>query len=254
MADTLRIDDEDRVRTLTFDRPEAANAFDESLYLAVATALADSAADDRVSVVLLTGAGRTFTAGTDLKEMADLARRYAGGAPMGASGTGFSALMDVLITFPKPLLAAVNGPGVGLGLTLLAHCDLVIMAEHARLLAPFASMGVPPEAASSYLLPLRMGYQRAALALFSGRWITAGEAVASGLALQACPAADLMATAHGLAREIAAQSPAALTAAKRLLTEAHRDGVRAARERESAAFADLLRQDGTPDAILSRLD
>ncbi|GAA3979163.1 enoyl-CoA hydratase/isomerase family protein [Actinomadura viridis] len=253
-VDTLRIEDRDRVRTLTFDRPRAANAFDEALYLAVAAALDAAAGDAGVSVVLLTGTGGTFTAGTDLEEMAEIARAQAGGRATPETGKGFAALLDALTAFPKPLVAAVNGAGVGLGLTLLGHCDLVIMSERARLLAPFTSMGVAPEAAGSYLLPLRMGHQRAALALFTGRWITAEEAVESGLALRTCPHGELLETAHGLAAEIAAKPLPSLLATKRLITEAHRDGVRRAREREDAAFAELLRRDGAAEDVLARLD
>lgn len=252
--DVLRIEDRERVRTLVFNRPEAANAFNETLYLAVADALTEAATDDQISVVLLTGTGRTFTAGTDLKEMADIARAHAAGEPVGDAGKGFTALMDVLVDFPKPLVAAVNGTGVGLGLTILAHCDLVLLAEGARLLAPFTTMGVAPEAGSSYLLPLRMGHQRAALALLAGEWITAEEAVASGLALRTCPPDTLLDTAHELARQIAAKPLRSLLATKRLITEAHRDGVRRAMERESAAFDALLRDASAADNVLSRLD
>ncbi|MBA9005434.1 enoyl-CoA hydratase/isomerase family protein [Thermomonospora cellulosilytica] len=253
-TDVLRAEDRERVRTLTFHRPEAANAFNEALYLAVADALERAADDDGVSVVLLTGSGRTFTAGTDLREMADLARAHASGETAGDAGKGFTTLMDALVGFPKPLMAAVNGAGVGLGLTMLAHCDLVLLAEDARLLAPFTTMGVAPEAASSYLLPQRMGRQRAALALLTGRWITADEAVAAGLALRTCPPDALLEAAHELAREIAAKPLPSLLATKRLMGDAHRDAVRQAMEREAAAFAELLRNAAAADNVLARLD
>lgn len=249
----LGIEDRDRVRTLTFQRPAAANAFNEALYLAVADALRAAAADDEISVVLLTGAGKTFCAGTDLTEMADIARAHGAGEPAGEAGQGFSVLLDVLTGFPKPLLAAVNGAGVGLGLTMLGHCDLVLMSENARLMAPFAAMGVAPEAASSYLLPLRMGSQWASLALYASRWITAEEAVRSGLALRTCPAESLLETTHGLAREIAAHPLASLLATKRLVTEAHREGIRRARELEDGAFAELLRAPDMADNVLARI-
>jgi enoyl-CoA hydratase/carnithine racemase len=252
-AEILGAHDRDRVRTLTFQRPEAANAFNEALYLALAGALEVAAADDQVSVVLVTGAGRAFSAGTDLNEMAEIARAHAAGESTGEGGKGFTRLLEMLTEFPKPLLAAVNGSGVGLGLTMLGHCDLVLIADHARLLAPFTSMGVAPEAASSYLLPLRMGHQQAALALYASRWITAEQAVASGLAVQACPAETLLETAHALAREIAAKPLASLLATKRLLTDAHREPIQRARRLEDAAFADLLRGPGLGDGVLDRI-
>ena len=163
------VEDTERVRLLTFNRPDAANAFNEKLYHTAAGALHEAAADEGISVVVLTGAGRTFSAGTDLHEMAgavpedgtDTASAPDEPGPGPDSSRGFTAFVDALSTFPKPLIAAVNGAGVGLGLTMLAHCDLVLVSEQARLLAPFTAMGVAPEAASSYLLPRRMGRQQA---------------------------------------------------------------------------------------------
>ncbi len=252
----VRITDAERVRTLTFDRPEQANAFDEALYLAVAGALADAAVDDAISAVVLTGEGRTFCAGTDLVEMAALVTSLSddGDQASAPAGQGFVTLLDQLSVFPKPLLAAVNGAGVGLGLTMLAHCDLVIMADTARLKAPFAAMGVPPEAASSYLLPRRMGRQQAALALYTSRWISAADAVASGLALRAVPVDQVVAETEALAREIAALSLPSLLATKRLLLDAEAEGVRRARQLEDAAFADLLRGQGVEAQVLGQLD
>ena len=129
----LRIDDHDRVRLLTLDRPEALNAFSNALYRAVGDALVDAAASDDIAVVVITGTGRAFTAGQDLAEMARIRDARAGsrGAGDSAAAHGFGAFMDTLSTFPKPLLAAVNGLGVGIGLTMLAHCDLVLVADRA---------------------------------------------------------------------------------------------------------------------------
>ena len=176
----LLTNDRDRVRVVTFNRPDRANAFNEELYHAAADALREAAADDDVAVVVLTGAGKAFCAGTDLLEMAETVDGAA------TSRDGFPAFVDVLQEFPKPLLAAVNGAAVGLGFTMLAHCDLVFVSDRARLLAPFTNMGVAPEAASSYLLPRRMGRQRASLSLFTSDWISAEDAVATGLAVRQC--------------------------------------------------------------------
>ena len=115
--------------------------------------------------------------------------------------------MDVAISFDKPLLAAVNGVGVGLGCTLLAHVDLVLMDEQARLRVPFAELGVPPEAASSWLLPERMGWQRASALLLASEWIDADQAVAAGLALRVCPRGTVLAETMDLARRIASFPP-----------------------------------------------
>ena len=149
-----------RVLQLALNRPAAANAFSADLYLTAAAAFDQAADDDDVSVVVLTGRGKAFSAGTDLKEMAQVVPEEegqpVGGASAsseGGSGVPFNRFMEALIAFPKPLIAAVNGAGVGLGLTMLMHCDLVLVSTRARLLAPFTTMGVAPEAGSSFLLP-----------------------------------------------------------------------------------------------------
>ena len=221
---------------MTFNRPEARNAFNCALYEAAAGALRDSVIDDAVRVVVLTGAGAAFSAGQDLKEMAAIASGNAG--PEAAKG--FRAFMDALCEFEKPLFAAVNGVGVGLGFTMLAHCDIVIVSEDARLKVPFASLGVPAEAASSYLFPERMGAQRAAEILFTGRWMSAEEAVDSGIALRRVAPRLLMAETMTLAKSVAAGSPDALRAIKRLIRAPHAPLVAAARAREDEAFAELL--------------
>jgi len=148
--------------------------------------------------------------------------------------------MDAVCAFDKPLVAAVNGVGVGLGFTILAHCDLVLIAEDARLKVPFAELGVPAEAASSLLFPVRMGWQRAAEVLLTGRWVDAPAAVECGIALRACPAETLLDETMTLAKQIAGHPPDAVRAIKRLMLAAQAPLVAAAREREDAAFAELL--------------
>lgn len=228
--------DADHVRTVTLDRPEARNAFNLAMYRGVARAVDDARTDDSVRVVVLTGRGTVFSAGQDLEEMAQLA---AGTAPEGAEG-GFRALLEAVEGLDKPLLAAVNGAGVGLGFTLLAHCDLVWLAESARLRVPFAELGVPPEAGSSVLFPARMGRQRAMHVLLTGDWVTAPEAVELGLAVAVVADDELLAEVTAVARRIAAHPPAATRAIAGLVRAGEADAIRAARTREEAAFADLL--------------
>jgi enoyl-CoA hydratase/carnithine racemase len=235
-ATVVETSDEGAVRVVRFNRPEARNAFNAALYDAVTEAMVDAASAPAVHVVVLTGAGSAFSAGQDLKEMAAI---VTGEAPPEAA-RGFPALLEVVQRFEKPLVAAVNGVGVGLGFTLLAHCDLVLMSDDARLRVPFAELGVPAEAASSYLFPATMGWQRAAHLLFTGAWLGAQEAVDAGIALARVPAASLMAETMALAGAIAAQPPGAVQAIKRLLLASRRDAVAAARSREDAAFAELL--------------
>src|SRR6476620_8877766 len=238
----------DRVRLLTFNRPDRANAFNEELYHAAADALRAAAADDDVAVVVFTGAGKAFCAGTDLLEMAETVDGTA------TSRNGFPAFVDVLQEFPKPLLAAVNGAAVGLGFTMLAHCDIVFVSDQARLLAPFTNMGVAPEAASSYLLPRRMGRQRASVSLFTSDWISAEDAIATGLAVQQCRPDALVDDTMELATRIASKSLPSLMATKRLLLDAEREGIARARTLENLAFAELLALPNARDGVLGQLD
>ncbi len=233
---TVRVEDTGAARTLTLDRPEARNAFDVGLYTGLAAELDRARADDAVSVVVLTGAGTVFSAGQDLAEMTALAT---GTAPEGAEH-GFRTLLAAVEAFDKPLLAAVNGPGVGIGFTLLLHCDLVWLADTARLRVPFAEMGVPPEAGSSLLLAARMGRQQAARVLLTADWVTPADAVEHGLALAVVPAGDLAGVVAAEAARIAAHPVAGLRAICGLVRATEAEAITTARAREEAAFADLL--------------
>lgn len=146
---SIQIRDEDRVRFLTVNRPEALNAFDEAPYDALAEALLEANPDPAVAVVLLTGNGRAFSAWTDLHEMHLLATDP--DLPRGEHG--FPDLCRALADFEKPLICAVNGLGLGIGTTVLGYADLAFLSTAAKLKCPFTSLGVTPEAASSYLLP-----------------------------------------------------------------------------------------------------
>lgn len=239
----LRIEDADRVRLMTLDRPEALNAFDDDLYDALRDGLVDAADRPDVAVVVLTGAGRAFTAGQDLGEMARPRRHDDGLAH------GFPPFIETLEAFPKPLIAAVNGLGVGIGLTMLLHCDLVFVSTGARLRAPFVSLGVTAEAGSSYLLPARVGWQEAAHLLFASSWIGAEEAVACGLAYRICEPRSLLDEALDTARSIAAMPVPSLVATKRLLLDGRLDAVRAARSREVLAWGPLAGGPANREAI-----
>jgi enoyl-CoA hydratase/carnithine racemase len=232
----LQIDDHARVRTITLDRPEALNAFNEELYDATADALLAAAEDPAVAVVLLTGNGRGFSAGTDLLEMHKLATD-----PTFVRGKhGFLGLLDALADFPKPLVCAVNGVGLGIGATILGFADLAFMSTTARLKCPFTSLGVAPEAASSYLLPLLVGRQNAAWMLLSAEWISAVEAKEMGLVWRVCEPDDLLPEARRHAEVLAGRPISSLVAVKRAITEPLRAGIAEARQRENAAFAELM--------------
>lgn len=232
-SDMILTEQRDAVRLVTLNRPDAMNAMDTALYRATAAALDAARDDDGVSVVILTGAGRAFCAGQDLEEMARLATGE-------STDSGFPDLLAALEAFDKPLVAAVNGAAVGIGFTMLPHCDLVLVSTAARFRTPFAPMGVPPEAASSVLFPMAMGWQRAARLLFSGDWVTPEQAVEWGLALEAVEPDELLEAAWTLAGDIASSPLAALRAIKGTMLAGRADAVAAARAREEASFAVLL--------------
>lgn len=233
-AEVLRVDDHGRVRVLTLNRPNALNAFNDALYSAVGQALREASASAEVAVVVITGEGRAFSAGQDLAELSD------GRSHEQRQVDGFGPFIQALEGFSKPLIAAVNGLGVGIGMTMLPHCDLVLMSDAARLRAPFAALGLTAEGGSSYLLPLRMGWQAAAHALFSARWVDADEALRSGIAYRKVAAAELMHQAMALANEIAAMPVASLVATKQLMLDARLPFSQAARAREDASFGPLI--------------
>jgi len=232
MTPDVLITDDGAVRTITLNRPHRLNAFTAATYRALADILAAAGTDDGVAVVVLLGAGRSFSSGVDLKALA------------AAEDTGdlrreFDTLVGTLAGFPKPLLAGVQGSAVGFGMTLLLHADVVLAADDARFRPPFTVLGTAPEAASSWLLPRLVGYQRAAELLFTSRWVSADEAVHLHLVARCCRPDRLNSEVTALAQEIAALSPAAVQAAKRLLRADWPRGVRDALDREYAATAEL---------------
>jgi enoyl-CoA hydratase/carnithine racemase len=230
---TILVDDHDRVRRVTFHRPEAKNAFDLPMWQGAHEALHTACNDDAIGAVVLTGSGEAYTAGADVKAMGDPEQRA-------ASKVAFDAFLATLESFPKPLLAAVNGVAIGIGLTMLAHCDLVFVSRTARLRAPFASLGVAPEAGSSVALPLRIGWQHTANLFFTSAWLDAQGALDCGLAWKICEPESLLEETMAEAYHIAAMPVASLVATKQLMLAGRLDAVRAARSREGEMFRRLL--------------
>jgi enoyl-CoA hydratase/carnithine racemase len=249
----LHVDDTDRVRLLTLDRPEARNALDDTHYHALADAFDDAEARTDVAVVTLTGAGGAFCAGQDLAEMGRLGDPTAS-TDAARRAHGFTRFVGALEAFPKPIVAAVNGVAVGLGVTMLPYCDLVLVADDARLRAPFASLGVVPEAGSSFTLPVAMGRQAAAHVLLTGAWFDAATAVASGLAWKSAPAAQLLDEALTAARAMARLPIVSLRETKRLMREGWLAGAQAARAREEDVFARLTGAPANREAIAAFLE
>jgi len=248
----IEVVDHDRVRVVTFDRPEALNAFDDAMYHATARALEGAVVDDGIACVVLTGRGRAFSAGQDLGEMGRIDPTATD--PDDTPGSGFPHFLDTLAAFPKPVVAAVNGLGVGVGLTMLLHVDVALISDTARFRAPFVPLGVVPEAAGSLLMPLVLGGQKAAEKLYTGEWISADEAVACGLGLRTVAPDRLLDEALDLAARIARMPVASLRATKELVVAARIDAVRAARNREDAAFARLVGAPANLEAITAFLE
>lgn len=249
----IRIEDSERVRLITFDRPEARNAFDSALYGAVADALDEASARDDLAVAVLTGEGTAFSAGQDLGEMGRLADAEPSERSK-AGEYGFTKFIGALERFAKPLVAAVNGVAVGVGLTMLPYCDLVLVSELARFRAPFVSLGVVPEAGSSFTLPAVMGRQAAAHALFTAEWFDADAAVACGLAWKRCTADTLLDEALEVAQAIAAMPVVSLVETKRLLLAHRLDAARAARAAEEEVFSRLIQGPANREAIAAFLE
>ncbi len=246
--DLVLVEDRDRVRILTLNRPKQLNAFNDALYDALAAALRAASAHPRVTVAVITGSGRAFSAGQDLAELAQRPR-YTDNAPH-----GFQPFMDVLQSFPKPLIAAVNGLGIGIGATMLLHCDLVLIAESAKLRAPFVSLGISTEAGSSYLFPATIGWANTAHLLYTGNWLTAADAVRLGLAWRAIPDDQLAAETQQLAQQIAANPVTSLVATKKLLLGARLNQIRAARDLENEIISHLAGGPANKEAIAAFLE
>ncbi len=242
---TLIIADENRIRTLTLNRPDALNAFNEALYDATTEALNAAADDPAVAVVVITGAGRAFSAGQDLTEM----QARITDPTFRPGQHGFPGLIDALSRFSKPLICAINGVGLGIGATILGYADLAFMASTARLKCPFTSLGVAPEAASSYLLPQLVGRQNAAWLLMSSEWVDAAEAQRMGLVWKVCEPGELESEVRRHAEILACKPISSLVAVKQSIAEPTRAGVAAARALEDGYFAEMMGAQANADAL-----
>ena len=225
------------VLLITFNRPERKNAFNQQMWRDFRDALAEARAGDDVRVVVVTGAGSAFTAGQDLSEMM-------GGGTESADEHAFGSFMDELCVFDKPLVAAVNGVAVGIGLTLLLHCDYAYVVRGARLRAPFITLGVVPEAGASYLLPVLIGYRNAIDLLYESDFIDADRALELGIATHVCSPELLLEEAVARAHHLAAKPLGSIRWTKRLVLATRAEQVAAARKREDAAF---MKRVGSPE-------
>ena len=219
MTDHLLQHVEDGVMTLTFNRPDKKNALTDQMYQALGDALASAARNDAVRAILFLSAGDSFTAGNDLADFAQQAEttRRRNDPP-----SAVEECIRAIAAAKKPIVAGVRGQAVGIGLTMLLHCDLVYVADDARLSAPFVSLALVPEAASSLLLVARLGHARA-FSIFAASQVVSGTAAAAwGLANLALPAGEVDDAARAAAKALARQPSEALGITKGLMRESDR--------------------------------
>ena len=223
----------DRITSLRFARAEKKHAITLEMYGDMRGALEAAGADANVRAVIIAGTKDTFTAGNDI---GDFVRAGQGG---GGDMMAPLAFLRALASFEKPVLAAVNGVAIGIGTTLLLHCDLVFAGPTARFKTPFVDLGLVPEAASSLLLPALVGERRAAQLLLLGEQIDASTALAWGLVNSVSD--DPEAAAQAAARQLASRAPTALRQSKALMRRVDREAILETMRIEGEAFAERLR-------------
>jgi enoyl-CoA hydratase/carnithine racemase len=240
MTEHIKIKQDGAVLEITFARPDKKNALSNAMYRAATEALNGAQKNGAIRVVLFSSEGNAFTAGNDL---ADFASAAAGKRDQ-LQAHGF---IEALARADKPIVAAVAGLAVGVGTTMLLHCDLVYVAETARLSTPFVNLALVPEAASSMLLPVRIGHVRA-FAMFSlGEELSGPEAFALGLANKVLPKDEVLTAARQAARTLATRPLGAVVATKKLMRDKER--ILAQIDRESAIFKDRLQTDEAREAF-----
>jgi enoyl-CoA hydratase/carnithine racemase len=229
-----------------FDRLDKKNAITVEMYGQLGAALAAAEADAQVRAVLLHGSADCFTAGNDV---ADFLK-----APRNAGSSPARALFDTLPQMKKPVVAAVGGPAVGIGSTMLLHCDLVYAAPNARFQLPFVPLGIVPEFGSTFLLPLIAGYQRAAKLLLLGQPFTAQEAQEAGIVTEVVPQERLLEHALQIANTLAALPPESIRLTKRLMKARHAQTLAATIDEETRIFTERLSSPEAKEALSAFLE
>jgi enoyl-CoA hydratase/carnithine racemase len=235
MTPHIHSHDENGVRHLTLARPEKKNAITDAMYGALADELVRAEEDERVRCVLFSAQGDSFTSGNDIQDFKDFSESQT--AP--TQDRNVYRFLRALATAQKPYVASVQGLAVGIGTTMLLHCDLVYVATDAKLWTPFINLGLTPEAGSSVLLPTRIGHVRAFAMFALGEPIDGATAAALGIANQALPAGEVHGKALAAARKLADSPSEAIRAIKRAMRD--RDAIAAAVVRDSETFAERLR-------------
>ena len=229
------------VMTITFNRLDKKNSITSTMYSAMADAVAQAAADASVSVVLFQGHESIFSAGNDIGDFLN--------QPPSTQESPVFRFLRGIATFEKPLLAAVAGPAVGIGTTMLFHCDLVYAGDNAAFSMPFVNLGLCPEAGSSLLAPRMFGYHRAAEALLMGEPFFAEAAQEVGLVNRVVPPTEVNGYAQAQARKLAAKPLSSLIATKRLMTGGEQQAVLQKMDEEGQSFGRMLREPAAKEAF-----
>ncbi|MFY9959743.1 enoyl-CoA hydratase [Pseudomonas sp.] len=238
MNDLIEHDLDNGLLTLTFNRPDKLNALNSAMYTLLGDLLQSAQDNPQVDVIVITGGSQCFSAGNDLKDFLD--------NPPSDMDSPVFRLMRVVMALDKPLIAAVSGAAIGIGTTLLLHCDQVLVSRTAKLRMPFVPLGLCPEFGSSLLLPRMLGHARAARLLLCNELLTGEQAVQWGLANELHDDGEqCLAAARQLAAKLQGLPQAALRVSKRLLKDAHRQELEATVQREGLLFIERLH---TPDA------
>jgi enoyl-CoA hydratase/carnithine racemase len=242
----ITVENHDAVRVLRFARPERKNAITATMYGALADALGQAAADATVRVVVVTGSESAFTAGNDLSDFLD--------EPPTKDDAPVFRFLRAIASFPKPLVASVCGPAIGVGTTMLLHCDLVYAGENATLSLPFVHLGLCPEAASSLLLPAVVGYQRAAEKLLLGEPFGVAEAREIGIVNRVLPPAEAERFALAQAAKLASRPLSSLLATKALMKRSLTSAVHEQMLEEGRYFARMLGEPAAREAFSAFLE
>jgi len=237
----IRMEKKGAVLEIMMDRPSKKNAITAEMYAMMAEALREGATDGGVRVILIRGTRETFCAGNDIEDFIK--------APPNAEGHAVFRFMEELSHATKPVVAAVVGPAVGIGTTMLLHCDLVYVADSARFSVPFTSLGLCPENASSYLLPLVAGHQRAAELLLLGEPFGADKAAECGFVTQVLPANDVLSAARAACAKLAALPPKSVRITKALLKRPHLALIEEHIRAEADAFRPMLAEPAAREAF-----
>jgi enoyl-CoA hydratase/carnithine racemase len=234
------------VLRVQLNRPTKRNAMTSAMYLALADIFNAAANDENTRVILWHGAGDSFCAGNDIDDFLK--------NPPGPGQSPQARLMEALVNFDKPLVAAVHGAAIGGGTTMVTHCDFIYAGESTKFQLPFINLAVVPEFGSSWSLPSRIGHVRAAELILLGSPFGAGRAAELGLVSEVVSDKDVLARATETARKLAAKPAAALQASKRLMKQPFREQIKAAMKAENEEFSTQVRSEDAKEAFAAFLE